>query len=334
MTARDDLVLYTTTSDSTLRVFLPVLDSPRTLQLHASLDLFSSFSLPTSVTPCQSTSNVFWLDRELINTTLKHILKSYSGTDDARTRVLRDIINEGWDLFLRVLDDGSIVLSSLAVSISAYPFRKQLDVPPQNIDRRPPTLLQQYTLQYLFHQSLPSNLDPPTHLYILPNPFDPTKLTLVTSPNPLRTYTLSLIEFFGSSVTSPTLSPKSGSAKRPRTSASTSSARSKSGSSVEQSTRNRTHHSGSTPFDTGPTGIELTAKGLNRVKYGDREIVRFVRTSEGHAVGVIRSGRTGEIWRLPETDEMAMDAEGRGRLVHAYDFEDTDFVVVLDRGKL
>lgn len=127
---RDDLVLYTITVDSTLRVFLPVLDSPHTLQLHASLDLSSSLLSSTSVMPCQSTSNVFWLDREVIDITLEHLLKTYTGDDDVRIRVLRDIVNEGWDLFLRVLDDGSIIPSSLAVSISAYPFENiSTDVP-------------------------------------------------------------------------------------------------------------------------------------------------------------------------------------------------------------
>lgn len=81
--------------------------------------------------PCQSTSNVFWLDRELIDATLKHLLKTYTGDDDVRVRVLRDIINEGWDLFLRVLDDGFIIPSSLAVSNLAYPFKNKLTDPPR-----------------------------------------------------------------------------------------------------------------------------------------------------------------------------------------------------------
>lgn len=180
-------------------------------------------------------------------------------------------------------------------------------------------------------------MDLPAHLYILPNPLDPTKLTLITSPNPLRTYTLSPIEFFGSPAASPALSPKSpkfANTKRPRTSASINSATSKSSSSVGQFNRNRTYYVGTTSSGVGATGLELIARGSNRVKYGGYEIVRFVRTSEGHAVGVIRSGRIGEIWRLLETDEIVMNAEGRGRLVHASDFEDTDFVVVLNRGNL
>src|SRR5690606_39481010 len=56
----------------------------------------------------------------------------------------------------------------------------------QNIDRRPPTLLRQFTLQ----QSQPCLFTrPPTYLYLLPNP-DPSLLTLVTS-TPLLTFSLS-----------------------------------------------------------------------------------------------------------------------------------------------
>ncbi|KXN83882.1 Regulator of V-ATPase in vacuolar membrane protein 1 [Leucoagaricus sp. SymC.cos] len=266
--SRDDLILYTITSDSTLRIFLPVLDSPRTLQLHATLDLFSSHPL-SNISSRPSASKIFWLDRGHIDTTFRHLLKTHTGSgDDAQFRVLKDIMDEKWDLFLRVIDDGSVILSAVA-----------------NVDRRPPTLLQQFTLQYLPPQTFPTT-PTPTHVHILPNP-DPTKLTLVTS-HPLRTYTLSPIEFFEKD-----------------------------------------------PIDAcvrASTGLELVAKGTNRIKNEDREIVRFVRTSEGHAVGIIRSGRAGEVWRMPFDDPPGSIEDERGRLVHVSDFEDTDFVVVLDRG--
>jgi hypothetical protein len=61
----------------------------------------------------------------------------------------------------------------------------------QNIDRRPPTVLKQFTL----HQSLPSALpSPPRHLYLLPNQ-NRTFLTLVISPT-LTTFDLSPLHFF------------------------------------------------------------------------------------------------------------------------------------------
>ena len=62
----------------------------------------------------------------------------------------------------------------------------------QNIDRKPPTLLSQFTL----HQSLPSALPcVPAHLYLLPKP-DSASITLVAS-NPLMSLELDLLKFFG-----------------------------------------------------------------------------------------------------------------------------------------
>lgn len=122
MSPRDDLILYTITSDSALRTFLPVLDSPRTLQLHACLDLFSS--LPFSFASAYpDSSNVFWLDRAQIDTVCRYLLKTYTGTDDAQIRLIKDIVDEKWDLFLRVLTDGSVVLSAVAVSVPVTSFR-------------------------------------------------------------------------------------------------------------------------------------------------------------------------------------------------------------------
>lgn len=58
----------------------------------------------------------------------------------------------------------------------------------QNIDRRPPTLLRQFTISH----SLPGTLfPPPSHLHVLPCA-EGAILTLVTSP-PLRTYNISVI---------------------------------------------------------------------------------------------------------------------------------------------
>jgi hypothetical protein len=102
------------TSDSTLRIFLPVLDSPQHLQLHASLDLFSSLPFPIASNYSKSHSNVFWLGREVIGDVLITILKNQS-EDDGRNRRLREIKEEGWDLFLRVLRDGSVVVTAVAV---------------------------------------------------------------------------------------------------------------------------------------------------------------------------------------------------------------------------
>lgn len=112
----DNLIMYTVTSDATLRIFFPVLDAPDFLQLHASLDLNSS--LPISVVEQleSAASTVFWLDRKAVDRVITNILGNHHLTDDARARRLREIKDESWDLFLRILIDGSIVVSAVAVS--------------------------------------------------------------------------------------------------------------------------------------------------------------------------------------------------------------------------
>jgi hypothetical protein len=112
----DDLILYSVTSDATLRIFLPVLDSPQYLQLHASLDLFSS--IPFIIASKLSTNSaVFWLDREIIGNSIAAALKNETDSDHARIRRLQEIKDEGWDLFLRVLEDGSAVVTAVAVRL-------------------------------------------------------------------------------------------------------------------------------------------------------------------------------------------------------------------------
>ncbi|PBL01184.1 WD repeat-containing protein [Armillaria gallica] len=175
VSSRDDLILFTVTSDATLRIFFPVLDSPQYLQLHASLDLNSSlpFSI-TSVNPEIQHSSVFYLDREVIRQSSDEILTSCLSQDNVRTRRIQDIKEEGWDLFLRVLGDGSIVVTAVT-----------------NIDRRPPTLLNKFTLQ----QSPPSTLPSvPKYLYFLPNSTK-SSITVVTAPH-LTSYELSPVAFF------------------------------------------------------------------------------------------------------------------------------------------
>ncbi|KAI1793966.1 RAVE protein 1 C terminal-domain-containing protein [Ganoderma leucocontextum] len=170
---RDDPILYTITADATLRIFMPVLDAPQHLQLHSALDTFSS--LPFSVASRQTSSGVFWLDREIMTAALKSDLPNPApAEEDARRRRVREISEEGWDVFLRVLGDGSLVVQAIA-----------------NIDRRPPTLLKQFTLLQTAPGILPG---PPSHLHIAPNPKKGT-LTLVTSP-PLISYELSVLPFF------------------------------------------------------------------------------------------------------------------------------------------
>lgn len=89
-----------------------MLDSPQHLQLHAAIDLYSSVPSSLDSTP---SSNVFWLDREVISQSLERILKDNPGLDDVKTRRLQDIKEEGWDLFLRVVESGDIIITAIAV---------------------------------------------------------------------------------------------------------------------------------------------------------------------------------------------------------------------------
>ena len=114
-------MLYTITTDGTVRVFLPVLDQPNYLQLHGALDAYSSLSLsshpPPSESPTPSTG--FALDREITCTVFARILKDYNeNSDDPGLYRLREIQNEGWDLFLHVHEDGSLAVGAVAVRTS------------------------------------------------------------------------------------------------------------------------------------------------------------------------------------------------------------------------
>lgn len=117
---RDDLILYSITSDAILRIFFPVLDAPDYLQLHASLDLYAS--LPFSVVDqLDSTiSSVSWLDRKTVEHVVTNILSDPTQVDEARNKRIKEIKNDGWDLFLRVLGDGSIVITAVAVCCLVY----------------------------------------------------------------------------------------------------------------------------------------------------------------------------------------------------------------------
>ncbi|KAG6832276.1 hypothetical protein H0H92_003509 [Tricholoma furcatifolium] len=172
--SRDELMLYTVTTDSTIRIFLPVLDAPQQLQLHASLDIFSA--LPFSVASYhldQAASTAFWLDNDVVGNALSETLKKWP-EENARRKRIQEIKDECWDIFLHVLGDGSVVVSAVA-----------------NIDRRPPTLLKQFTLQQFPPSTLPS---PPSHLFVLPNE-DHSTLTLAIS-SPLAIFNLSPMTFF------------------------------------------------------------------------------------------------------------------------------------------
>jgi hypothetical protein len=113
---RDSLVLYTVTCDAALRIFIPVLDSPQYLQLHATLDLCSSMpSQPLSRQAEKPISSVFYLNRDVFSRVLTAVLTNMSDNDDAKIRRIKDIRDGGWDMFMHVLPDGSLSIRALAV---------------------------------------------------------------------------------------------------------------------------------------------------------------------------------------------------------------------------
>jgi hypothetical protein len=75
-------------------------------------------------------------------------------------------------------------------------------------------------------------------------------------------------------------------------------------------------------FDAQPNGLQLNARGIEIISGETDDIVRFVRTPEGKAVGAMRT-HGGDIWRV---------TDGGGRCIRTATWETADLVVVLDKG--
>lgn len=114
---RDDLILFTVTSDATLRIFLPVLDTPHFLQFHSSLDAFSETSPQAHKQNLAHQSSIFWLHKDTLTDSFTSILSSTNGasTDTSQYRRIKEMNDEGWDFFLRVFPDNSLVIRAVAV---------------------------------------------------------------------------------------------------------------------------------------------------------------------------------------------------------------------------
>jgi hypothetical protein len=52
--------------------------------------------------------------------TLPNVLINEVGHEDACMRRIQDIKDEGWDLFLRILGDGSMVITAVAVRVGVF----------------------------------------------------------------------------------------------------------------------------------------------------------------------------------------------------------------------
>ena len=113
----DSPVLYTVTCDATLRIFIPVLDSPQFLQLHATLDLSSSVpSLPPSRKIGNNSPDIFSLSREVFRGVLSTVLADSSDADDPKLRRLQEICDGEWDMFLQVFPDRSLTIRAVTAS--------------------------------------------------------------------------------------------------------------------------------------------------------------------------------------------------------------------------
>jgi len=113
----DDPILYTITCDATLRIFIPVLDSPQYMQLHATLDL--SQSIPSSLSSGQIdniSSNVFYLGREIFRGVLQALLMDAPDANDTKLRRFQDICSGDWDMFMQVSPDGPLTIRAVAAS--------------------------------------------------------------------------------------------------------------------------------------------------------------------------------------------------------------------------
>jgi hypothetical protein len=112
-------MLYTITIDGTVRVFLPVLDQPNYLQLHGALDAYSSLPLSFHPSSDNTTRPVgFVLDREVVCGAFARILKDCDkNSGDSGVRRLQEIQDGGWDLFLHVREDRSLVVGAVAVRL-------------------------------------------------------------------------------------------------------------------------------------------------------------------------------------------------------------------------
>jgi hypothetical protein len=89
------------------------------MQLHATLDISSPMpSQPLSRQAEKPVSNVFYLNRDMFSNVLTAVLADMPDTDEAKIRRVQDIREEGWDMFMQVLPDGSLSIRALAVGTS------------------------------------------------------------------------------------------------------------------------------------------------------------------------------------------------------------------------
>lgn len=144
------------TPDSVIRIFMPVIDAPTHLQLHASLDRWAFTAgdpEPSSngddddkegkddqadgattgnAPPKKSdTEPIFWLDRsaflagigdltledDVTNEKVAPTATTMSELDEGRRRKLKELVDDDWELFAFISRDGSLIVRALTVCL-------------------------------------------------------------------------------------------------------------------------------------------------------------------------------------------------------------------------
>lgn len=120
------------TSDTVIRIFMPVIDAPTHLQLHASLDR-RSFTLGDPELSSNeygdeanhellaaSTMPIFWLDRATFLSGHLHQHEPHSNpeVEEGRRRKLKEFMDDDWELFAHITKDGSLIVRALTVGDS------------------------------------------------------------------------------------------------------------------------------------------------------------------------------------------------------------------------
>lgn len=117
------------TPDSVVRVFMPVIDSPNHLQLHAALDRWAftagdpepSSSDDTDADRGSRTKSeptpIFWLDRSVFLSGSAHFHETPAASEleESRRRKVKELIEDDWELFAFVSRDGSLIVRALTV---------------------------------------------------------------------------------------------------------------------------------------------------------------------------------------------------------------------------
>lgn len=164
-------ILITRSQDGAARIWAPVIDEPAALRLSATIDA-ASFGKP-SAGSADTVEPIFYLDaatiasvlRANINLLERDIQMSEVGLSESdqpsasrdldakrpRHKRLQHMISDTPDVFIRFQEDGTIVMRALA-----------------SIDRRPPTLLQAYTILKLANPLDPIRIGEIGNINLLP----------------------------------------------------------------------------------------------------------------------------------------------------------------------